>query len=233
MSIPRSGAAALTLAVISTACLAAAGCGSDPLASMSADQIVSKAVSDLNTESQFNLSGTVDENGQHLTLALGYKTPSSCSGTIGLNGKGNLAVVAINGTAWIKPDATFWQSYAGAQAQKAIALLGDKYLKSAPNDTNVSTLTSLCTVSSLSAAFTSSGTLTKGSSTTIDGQSAIPLKNPHGATVYVSDTSSPQILQITNSSAANGGTVNFKYGQTTAVAAPAVAQTVDGSQFGF
>ncbi|MCL2584238.1 MAG: hypothetical protein FWE35_17475 [Streptosporangiales bacterium] len=231
MSIPRSGAAALTLALITTACLAA--CGSDPLSSMSAEQIASKAVSDLNSESQFNLSGNVDENGQNLALTLAYKTPSSCSGTIAINGKGNLAVVSIDGTAWIKPDATFWQSYAGAQAQKAISLLGDKYLKSAPNDSNVSTLTSLCTVSSLSSAFTSAGTLTKGDATTVDGQQAIPLKNTHGATVYVSDTSSPQVLEITNSSASNGGKIDFKYGQSTAVAAPAVAETVDGSQFGF
>lgn len=233
MSNPRRGAAALSLALISAACLAEAGCGSDPLASMSADQIASKAVGNLNSESQFNLSGTVHENGQSLTLTLAYKTPSSCSGTIGINGKGNLAVVAIDGTAWIKPDATFWQSYAGAQARKAIALLGDKYLKSSPNDANVSTLISLCTVSSLSSAFTSAGTVTKGPSTTVDGQDAIPLKNAHGATVYVSDTSSPQILQITNSSPDNGGTVNFKYGQSATVAAPAVAETVDGSQFGF
>lgn len=231
MSIPRSGAAALTLALITTACLAA--CGSDPLASMSAEQIASKAVNDLNTEAHFNLSGTVDENGQKLNLTLAYKTPSSCQGTISIDGKGNLAVVAIDGTAWIKPDSAFWQSYAGAQAQKAITLLGNKYLKSSPNDTNVSTLTSLCTVSSLSSAFTNTGSLTKGDATTVDGQNVIPLKNTHGATVYVSDTSSPQIVEITNSSATNGGTVHFKYGQPATVAAPAVAETVDGSQFGF
>lgn len=231
MSIPRSGAAALTLALITTACLSA--CGSDPLSGMSAEQIASKAVSDLNSAPEFNLSGTVDENGQNLGLTLAYKTPSSCQGTISLNGKGNLAVVSIDGTAWIKPDAAFWQSYAGAQAKKAIAMLGDKYLKSSPNDTNVSTLTSLCTVTSLSSAFTSSGTLTKGSPTTIDGQNAIPLTNSHGATVYVTDSSSPQILEVTNSSAANSGKIDFKYGQPAAVAAPAEAETVDGSQFGF
>lgn len=231
MSLPRSGAAALTLALITTACLSA--CGSDPLSSMSAEQIAEKAVSDLNSAPAFDLSGTVDENGQNLGLTLAYKTPSSCQGTISLSGKGNLAVVSINGTAWIKPDAAFWQSYAGAQAQKAITLLGNKYLKSAPGDTNVSTLTSLCTVSSLSSAFTSSGTLTKGDPTTVDGQNAIPLKNSHGATVYVTDSSSPQVLEITNSSPSNSGKIDFKYGQTTAVAAPAVAETVDGTQYGF
>lgn len=232
MSIPRSGAVALTFAVASSACLAVTGCGSsNPLAGMSGTQIATKAVSDLKSESQFSISGTVADSGLNLDMKLGYHPPASCAGTVGITGKGSFALVAINGTAWIKPDDSFWKSYAGSHAQEAIALLGGKYLKSSGGSSYVAGLAKLCTVGQLSSAFTAPGAVTKGAATTIDGQSAIPLKNTAGTTLYVSNASSPQILRITNP-AAGGGTVTFTYGPAT-VAAPPASETIDGSKYGF
>lgn len=229
MSIPRSGVVALALALASSATLALAGCGdSNPLGGESGAQIAGQAVSDLKSAPAFTISGSVVDSGLSLILDLGYKNPSSCQGTVGINGKGSFELVAINGTAWIKPDTTFWQSYAGAKAQQAIAILGGKYLKASGSDSYVAGLAKLCTVGQLSSAFTTPGAVTKGKPTTVNGQNAVPLTNTAGATLYVSDTSSPQILQLSS----GGSTVNFKYGSTT-VAAPPQAETIDGSQYGF
>lgn len=229
VSIPRSGVVALAFALASSACLALAGCGnSHPLAGESGAQIAGQAVSDLKSASAFTISGTVVASGLYLDMNLGYKTPSSCQGTVGVNGKGSFELVAINGTAWVKPDNAFWETYAGSKAREAIAILGGKYLKASGGDSYVAGLARLCTVGQLSSAFTTPGAVAKGQATTVNGQSAVPLTNTAGATLYVSDSSSPRILRLSS----GGSSVNFKYGPAT-VSPPPEADTIDGSQYGF
>lgn len=229
MSIARIGAVVLTFAATSSACLVLTSCSnSNPLGGESGSQIAAQAASDLKSSSQFTISGTVVVSGLNLDMNLGYNTPASCSGTVGVNGKGSFVLVAINGTAWIKPDDSFWNSYAGSHAQQAIALLGGKYLKASGSDSYVAGLAKLCTVGQLSSAFTTPGGVTKGAATTVNGQSAIPLTNTTGSTLYVSNTSSPQILKLTS----GGSSVTFTY-SAPAVAAPPASQTIDGAQYGF
>lgn len=235
MSLPRRCAAAFTL--MSAAGLAVAGCGSngsaDPLAGLSGQQVVAKAVSNLKSEPHFTITGKMNSDGQNLTLALGYKTPTSCQGTIGLDDKGSFGVVAIGNSVWIKPDTTFWKSFAGSSAQQAIDLLGGKYLKTTASDANMADLVKICDVNELSSSLTKTSNVTKGAVTTIDGQRALTLKDvDQGGTMYVSDTSAPRILQVTNPSKNDGGTMKFTYGAVT-VAAPPASETVDGSKYGF
>lgn len=236
MSLTRRCTAAVTL--ISAAGIAVAGCGSgngggDPLASMSGKQVVAKAVSDLKSASQFSISGKVNSDGQHLTLALGYKPPASCQGTIALDNKGSFGVVAMGGTVWIKPDNAFWKSFAGGSAQRAIAVLGGKYLKTTASDPNMADMVKICNVSDLTSSIAKASKVTKGAVTTIDGQRALALKDvAKGGRMYVTDTSAPRILQVTNPSKSDGGTMKFTYGQVK-VTAPPASETVDGSKYGF
>ena len=233
MSLPRSGGIALAFILMSSACLAATGCGgsSDPLSGMTGKQVVSKAVSDLKTEPHFSISGKVNSAGENLSLALGYKPPTGCQGTIGLDTKGSFGVVSIGNTVWVKPDNAFWNTFAGSSAQQVIALLGGKYLKTSSSDSNMADLVKLCNVSELSSTFTTPGTVTKGDVTTIGGQKALALKDSKGGTLYVTDTSSPQILKVTNPSKSDGGSLTFTYGAVN-VTAPPAGQTVDGSKYG-
>lgn len=235
MSFPRSGAAALAL--VFSASLAATGCGGsgDPLAGLSANQVVSKAVSGLGSQSHFSITGTIISSGRKLSMTLGYKPPTSCEGTIGMGRGGSFAMTAIGTAVWIKPDTAFWKANGGASAQQAIALLGGKYLKTTTADANMADVSKLCNVAKLSSSMlkTSTGKVTKGKVTTIDGQSALTLKDSaKGGTLYVTDTSSPRILQVTNPSKSDGGTLKFSYGPVT-VTPPPASETVDGSKYGF
>lgn len=236
MSLPRSGAAALAL--IFSASLAATGCGSgggDPLAGLSASQVVSKTVSGLGSQPHFSITGTIISSGQKLSMTLGYKPPASCEGTIGMGRGGSFAMTAIGNTVWIKPDEAFWKANAGASARQAIALLGGKYLKTTTADANMADVSKLCNVAKLSSSMLKTGTgkVTKGTVTTIDGQRALTLKDSaKGGTLYVTDTSSPRILQVTNPSKSDGGTLKFSYGPVT-VTPPPASETVDGSKYGF
>jgi ribosomal protein S8E len=237
VSITRNGAVALAFTLISPACLAVTGCGSgstDPLSGMSASQVVGKAVSDLKSEPHFSISGKINSDGQNLGLALGYKSPSpsECQGTIGLDNKGSFGVVSIGDAVWVKPDNAFWKAFAGSSAQQAIAVLGGKYLKTSSSDPNMADMVKICNVNELSSMFANTGTVTKGAVTTIDGQRALALKDSkEGGTLYVTDTSAPRILQVTNPSKSDGGSLTFTY-DTVTVTAPPASETVDGSKYG-
>lgn len=140
----------------------------------------------------------------------------------------------MGGTVWVKPDNAFWKSFAGGSAQQAIAVLGGKYLKTTASDPNMADMVKICNVSDLSSSIAKASKVTKGAVTTIDGQRALALKDvAKGGTMYVTDTSAPRILQVTNPSKSDGGsTMKFTYGQVK-VTAPPASQTVDGSKYGF
>jgi hypothetical protein len=74
----------------------------------------------------------------------------------------------------------------------------------------------------------------KGKVTTVNGQQALPLTDTSkGGTLYVTDTATPQVLQIVNTKAGNSGKITFNVGAPVTVTAPPASQTIDGSPYGF
>lgn len=237
MSFPLRTALALTAA--SAFSLTIAGCGGgqgDPLASMSAKQVLTKAVSDLKSASAFRVSGRVNENGG-LSLQLTYKHGTGCRGTLGIASRGSVYLLVIGGVAWIKPDDKFWKTSAGSSASKVIALVGGRYLKGPANGSRVSGLTRICDANSLTSSLASPKDIAKGPVTTVNGQQALELKDKtKSATMYVTDTSSPQILQVTSTQSGNGnsGKAYFTgYGQPVTLTPPPASDTINGAPFGF
>jgi hypothetical protein len=230
---------ALTSAVVSAICVTAAGCGgssssSDPLAALSPRQVLNKAVSDLKSAPSFHLAGTVNQDGG-ISVDLTYKRGTGCEGTLGIGSKGSLYLLVIGGTAWLKPDQAFWQSYAGSSASSVIAVVGGKYLKSAVSSRNVSGLAQLCNAYSLASSFTSPKDIEKGATSTIGGQQVLALKDrAKSSTMYVTDTSSPQILRVVGTQSGNGGRIDFTgYGSPVTLTPPPASETIDGARFGF
>jgi hypothetical protein len=244
----------IALAVV-TACLAATACGSsgstssgsaasnggtaasstvaDPLAGLSGKQVVDKAVAELKAAPSFTMAGTVTDSSGTYQVNLAYKQGTGCQGTVAQPGKGSFAMVVIGTTAWVKPDVAFWKANAGNQANAAIALLSGRYLKGSTTHANVAALTKLCDVNSLATSLSQATNVTKGQVTTLGGQQVLPLiDQAKGGTMYVTDTSSPRILALTNSKAGNSGKLAFTYAPVTLTPPPA-SQTVDGSRLGF
>ncbi len=241
----RRGALALTAAA--AACLAVAGCGggsssstssapANPLATLTAKQIVAKSVADLRAAKSFTMVGSVTESGQTESLNLGYLNGKGCAGTVTEGTQGSVAIVVIGTTAWIKPDNKFFQSTAGSQASAAIALLNGRYLKGTTSNANVKSLTSVCDVTSLTSAFTATGTLVKGKVTTLNGQQVITVTDSaKGGTLYATNTATPQLVQIVNTKGTGGdtGQIKFNVGAKVTLTPPPASQTVDGAAFGF
>lgn len=227
---------ALTLTAACAICVTAAGCGGggDPLAGLSAKQVLSKAVSDLKSAPSFHIAGTVNQGGGiHIDLA--YKHGTGCEGTLGIHGKGSIYLEVIGGTAWLKPDQAFWESSAGSSASSVIALIGGRYLKAAASSSNVSGLSQLCDANSLASSFTSPKDIAKGATSMINGQRSLALRDPaKSAVMYVTDSGSPEILRVTGTQPGNGGRIDFTgYGGSVTLTPPPADETVDGARFGF
>ena len=239
----------IALAAASVTCLGVTACGSsgtggsagpsaastvaDPLAGLTGDQVVAKAVAELKAVPSFTMAGTVTDSSGTYNVNLSYKKGVGCQGTVAQPGKGSFAMVLIGTTAWVKPDDAFWKANAGSQANAAIALLSGRYLKGSTSHANVASLTKLCDVTSLASSLSEATNVAKGPVTMMGGQRVLPLTDKaKGGTLYVTDTNPPRILQLSNSKAGNSGKLTFSYTPVTLTPPPA-SQTVDGSKLGF
>jgi hypothetical protein len=196
--------------------------------------IPEEAVSDLKSASTFRVSGKVSQAGG-LSLQLTYKHGTGCGGTLGIGSRGSLYLLVIGDVAWMKPDDKFWKTSAGSKASKVIALVGGRYLKGPANSSQVSGLTRICDVNSLASSLASPKDIAKGPLTTVNGQQALELKDKSkSATMYVTDTSSPQILQVISTQSGNSGKAYFTgYGKPVTLTPPPASKTINGAPFGF
>ena len=102
------------------------------------------------------------------------------------------------------------------------------------SNSNVASLTGLCNVNTLTSELLQPTSVVKGKVVTRDGQQALPLTDTSkGGTLYVTDTATPQVLEIVNTTAGKSGTITFDVGAPVTLTAPPASQTLDGSQFGF
>jgi len=231
--------AALALTAVAATCLAAAGCGGgggDPLSGMPAKKVVATAVSDLKSASSFTMTGDISQSGETLGINLGYVKGQGCAGTVSEGDKGSIDIVVIGTTAWMKPSDKFLQSTAGSQAAAAIALLKGRYLKGSTSDSTVASLTTVCDVNQMTSSFTQTGSLVKDKVTSLGGVQVLPITDKtKGGTMDVTDSSTPQIVEITNTTGQGGSTgdIKFDVGKQVTLTAPPASQTVDGSTFGF
>ncbi len=214
----------------------AAACGSsggtDPLAGLTAQQIATKAVAATEAAPVARVTGSGSDSGQTITVDLTLVHGKGCEGTLGEGNLGSLQLIDNGPTTWILPDSTFYRT-SGAPASVA-ALLAGKYLETASDNSDVASLSQLCSMSKLLSQFTVDAGSGKGTVTTIDGQSAVEINDKSGAGhAWVTDTATPELLRI-QKAGSSGGEINFTYpASAPAPAPPPASETVDGSKYGF
>src|SRR5207253_776751 len=205
----------------------------DPLAGLTGDQVVAKAVAELKAVPSFTMAGTVTDSSGTYNVNLSYKKGQGCQGTVAQPGKGSFAMVVIGTTAWVKPDDAFWKANAGSQAPAMIALQSGRYLKASTSNARITSLAKPCDVTSLPSSFTEATGVAKGPVTVMGGQRVLPLTDKvKGGTLYVTDANPPRIVQLSNTKAGDHGKLTFSYTPVTLTPPPA-SQTVDGSKLGF
>jgi hypothetical protein len=216
-----------------TSASVSAAAAADPLAAMTASQIISKATADLSAASSVRMSGTTLQSGTiTIDLTMGR---SKCFGTISEGSKGSFELIKIGKSFWIKPDHQFWTSSAGASGV-GLGLLEGKYIRVSSSTTGMGSFSQLCDPSQLAAQIHSgAAAATKSKTTTVNGQSAVELtviQQGTTGTAYVSVSATPEFLEI---AAPGQGRLDFTDYNNAAVTVtpPPASETIDGSKYGF
>lgn len=207
-----------------------------PLAGLTADQIVQKALKDLAAASSVRITGQVPSPDGSLAITITDVAPASCEGTIalpsvGASGSRMAAIVKVDGTVYMKLNQSYLESLHVPASESAE--LSGKYIKST-SSSGIAGLSRVCVLSGLVSAFTQSGDtgFTKAGTATVDGVPALALTQPNttpAGAVYVSDSAAPQVLSI-KETASPGGYLDFSnFNARVVIAAPPAADIVDGT----
>lgn len=208
MHIRRLSITLLTLVAIAAA---VAGCGGgssgNGVESKSAAQIVSAAQSAADKAHSVHVAGSVETAGASLNLDLQLVQGEGAKGKISEGGL-SFELIRIGNTAYISGSASFYERFGGKEAAK---LLKNKWLKAPVTSGQFATLGSLTDLRQLiDSALGEHGKLKKGSTTTIEGQKAIEVKDvTHGGSLYVATTGKPYPIQIKGGGSKSSGTVTF------------------------
>ena len=202
-----------------------------PLDGMSADQIATTSLKNLGNATSVRLKGTVDDSGRALQMNVTLVKGVGCTGTFAEKGQGSFLLIVKGKTAWIKGDAAFWRAE-GAGSGSAMNTLADNYIKFTKS-TDVNGFAPLCGLASKMASDRSKATGMTRTKTMMNDQPVMVLKDKtDSASVYVSNTVTPEILQIKDP-AKGGGSLTFSaFNQHVTITEPPADQTLDAAQFG-
>jgi hypothetical protein len=187
-----------------------AACGSPGSSSSgesakSASQIFNDAQVATGRASSAHVSGQVTSSGRQTTLDV-VAGQGEGGGNVGTSGA-SLQLVLAQSNVYIKADQASWQTLTSNSA--LAELLANKWLQTTTANSDFADIANLLDLSKLTASLKPTGTLTKGSTTTFHGQSAIPLTDSgNGGTLYVANEGTPYILGL-KGSGSSSGTVAF------------------------
>jgi len=95
-------------------------------------------------------------------------------------------------------------------------------------------LTPVCNLRRDLTASSSKVIVSRGRVSTLDGVRVLQLKNSDGSDVYVTDSSKPEIFEITATKRSNGaGTLKVNVGARVTLAAPPASDIINGAKYGF
>lgn len=211
-----------------TAKATAGSAASNPLAGLSADRIMSKAIADSEAAATLRISGKVADSGTTIGLNLGIVRGMGCSGSMSISKEGSFLILKIGKKLWFKPDNAFWK-YSGASTPAELQLVSGK-IPETTSTSGVGAFANLCDMKQLLGGSTTG--LVKGSTTTISGQSALQLTDTaHSGTIDVSLSADPELVRLFAPGSAD---LDFTgYGVPVALTPPPASATIDGAKYGF
>lgn len=190
-----------------------AGCGDSSssgngVASKSPIEIISAAKTAADSANSVHVAGSIVNAGTTIALDMELLRGTGGRGRLSQDGL-SFELIEVGGSVYIKGSPAFYSHFAGGAAAQ---LLQGKWLKAPANTGSFATLGSLTDLRKLlDSTLSSHGTLAKGSTSTIEGQEAVGVKDlSRGGTLYVATTGKPFPLQITKSGS-GGGKVTFSH----------------------
>jgi hypothetical protein len=215
----------LTVALLAVLVLLLAGCGGSssgngvesksPTAILqTTKEAASKAVS-------VHISGSIVSGGKPIALDMELLAGKGGKGKISQEGF-TINLIQTSGSVYINGSSAFYKHVSGAAAAQ---LLQGKWLKAPANSGDLASLADLTDLSKLvDTALADHGSLTKGSTATIEGQKAVGLNDTSkGGTLYVATSGKPYPLEITKTGKESGKVTLDRWDQPVTLKAPAGA----------
>ena len=123
-----------------------AGCGGDgdsgsddggaDFTKQSADEISDAAKAAMGDLTAVTIDGTLSSEGNDIEITMSIGEGGNCTGSFGTQGA-TAEILGVEGTTWFRPDAAFWELFAGPEvAPQIIAAAGDKWVTLPDDDTS-------------------------------------------------------------------------------------------------
>jgi hypothetical protein len=223
-SLISAGAAVLAAGAV-------AACGSSSpsgngVASKSASDILSSATTAIQGAKSVHVSGALNDAGQSIKLDLNILSGKGAKGSMSQNGL-SFQLIAAGKYVYINGSPEFWKKFGGTAAA---TLFQGKWLKAPANSSSFASLSSLTNLHSLAQALlTGHGSLSKGSTSTVNGHKVIAVTDSSKSSqLYVATTGKPYPIEIAKTGSA-AQHVDFDH-YNAAVALTPPAQSIDISQ---
>lgn len=224
------GFAALAALACSGALLAGCGGGSSSSSSSSSSNgVESKSPAEILAAAKLaadgarsvHVSGSIVSGSTPITLDMNLLAGKGGRGQLSESGL-SFSLIQVGKTVYIKGSPAFYKHIGGSAAAQ---LLEGKWLKAPASNSDFASLSQLTDLRQLvDQTLESHGTLTKTSTTTINGQKVVGITDKtKGGTLYIAATGQPYPVQITKTGS-SGGKVTFdRWNSAVGLAAPANA----------
>jgi hypothetical protein len=223
-------------------CLSAVGCGGDsatpdPLANQPAATVMAEAVANLKAASSVTVNSAGIASGVYISGHMQVDRGKGCMGTTMvenvLSAWSSVTYVTVGKTIYFKPDDLMWEGLAGSGAATIAQKVSGRYVQDPVSDRNLGGIGN-CVVGGW---YTSAASFTKGQVTMLNGVRALSLKDSSGDEVYVTDTSTPEVVQFDlapvpgTTDPANEAT--YTIGAPVKLTPPSASQVVNGASIHF
>ena len=222
---PPRALAPLALPLILLALLAG-GCGGgspsgNGVASKSPDQILAATKSAASAATSVHVTGTLASHGTPITIDMSLAAGRGGKGKLSENGL-SFELIVLDETIYIKGSPSFYSHFGGSAAAQ---LFQGKWLKAPAGQGELASLGSLANLGKiLDQVLASTGSLTKGSTTTLAGQPVVELTDAtKSGSLYVAITGEPYPVQIVKHGSETGRVSFSEWNKPVALRAPANA----------
>jgi hypothetical protein len=215
--------AVAALAVVTAACGSNSATGSNGLGAKSAEDVLSASVAALKEVSSVHIKGDIESDGEKMSLDMHITSTGEAQGTIKAEGA-EISLIRAGSDIYMKAEADAWESLSGSG--EAAALLAGKWLKLPGDDSDFSEFTDFTDLKAFADNLSADGKLTKQPGTkTINGKKAFVLEDESddASILYIAATGKPLPLRIEPKSGTDKGFLDFTYGESITVKAPADA----------
>jgi hypothetical protein len=222
----RRGAGSATLGLLAAAALAVSTSGtawaSGNLGSKSAGQITSASIKAGKSAKSVTIKGSVADSGQTISLNITDLANGNGAGSITIGGQ-TIQLVKLGNSSYFKADTAFWQKNGGSGAAQ---LLANRWVKSptSGSDSIGSSFNQFLSIKGfLSSLSSSTGTLSKGGTSTVNGHKVYVINSSEGGSLYIAAIGKPYPVKITSTGSSSGTITLTNWNKHVTITAPAGA----------